>query len=194
VKSWRDSGDTHCRQNYREEAKLWPLLTSSQCRESPLHVERRNQEGPWATSHPCPDDLGRWGQVLSYFMCHLWWDNYRTTSESPSPGLEAETDTKIIKTKTSLHLNLEVFFLNFQFFILFYFIYIHIFLLLTIFYFYSYLYSFYFYFQSSLCLSNACSAYCWLVHCLYLFISLKIFCLILCFVFSYLSVCFSLFL
>jgi hypothetical protein len=39
------------------------------------------------------------------------------------------------------------------------------------------------FFQSSLCLSNACSAYCWLVHYLYLFISLKLFCLFLCFVF-----------
>jgi hypothetical protein len=43
------------------------------------------------------------------------------------------------------------------------FIYIYFFHLL-IFHFYSYLYSFIFYFQSSLCLSNACSAYCRLVH------------------------------
>jgi hypothetical protein len=47
-----------------------------------------------------------------------------------------------------------------------------------------------FFSQSSLCLSNACSAYCWLVHYLSLFISLKLF--FVCFVF--LLVCFSLFL
>jgi hypothetical protein len=57
--------------------------------------------------------------VLFYFMCPLWWDNYRTTSEAPSPGLETEMDTQIIKTETSLHLNLEVFFFNFLFSILF---------------------------------------------------------------------------
>jgi hypothetical protein len=58
---------------------------------------------------------------LFYFMCTLWWDNYRTTSEAPSPGLETETDTQIIKTETSLHLNLEVFgFLDFWFFKMFY--------------------------------------------------------------------------
>jgi hypothetical protein len=36
---------------------------------------------------------------------------------------------------------------------------------------------FYFIFQSSLCLSNACLVYCWLVHYLSLFTSLKLFCL-----------------
>jgi hypothetical protein len=39
------------------------------------------------------------------------------------------------------------------------------------------IYLFYFIFQSSLCLSNACLAYCWLVHYRSLFISLKLFCL-----------------
>jgi hypothetical protein len=62
VKSWRDAGDTICRQNHREEAKLWPLHTFSWCRESLLHVKWRNKEGTWAAIHPCPDDLGRRGQ------------------------------------------------------------------------------------------------------------------------------------
>jgi hypothetical protein len=67
------------------------------------------------------------------------------------------TNTKIIKTETLLHLNLE--------FILFYFILL---------------------FHSYLCLSNACLAYCWLVHYLSLFISLKLFCLfVLVFFFTY---------
>jgi hypothetical protein len=48
--------------------------------------------------------------VMFDFMCPLWLDNYRTTSETPSPGLETEMDNKIVKTETSLHLNLEVFF------------------------------------------------------------------------------------
>jgi hypothetical protein len=60
--------------------------------------------------------------VLFYFMCPLWWDNYRTTSEAPSPGLETEMDTQIIKTESSMHLNLEVFwFFGFLFFLIFYF-------------------------------------------------------------------------
>jgi hypothetical protein len=47
---------------------------------------------------------------------------------------------------------------------------------------------------SSLCLSNACSAYCWLVHYLPLFIPLKLFCCLFVLVFFYLFICFSLFL
>jgi hypothetical protein len=143
----REAGDTACRQNHWEEAKRWPLHTSSQHRESPLYVKRRNQEGPWAASCLCPDSLGRRGQVLFYFMRSPWWDNYRTTSEAWFPELETEMDTKIIKSETSLHLNLEVFFF-FLFFILFYFIlFIYFFFHLLIFYFYSYLYSFYFLFS-----------------------------------------------
>jgi hypothetical protein len=163
VKSWRDTGDTPCRQNHCEEAKLWPRHTSSQRRESPLHIKRRNQEGPGAASCLRPDGLGRRRQVLSYFMCPLWWDNYRTTSEAPSPGLEAETDTKIIKTETSLHLNLEVFFFfsfNFLFSILFYFIYIYI----SFFYFLFLFLSLFFLFFIFNPLSNACWAYCRLIH------------------------------
>jgi hypothetical protein len=110
---------------------------------------------------------------FDYFMHPLWWDNYRTTSEAPSPWLEAEMDTKIIKTETSLHLNMEVFFI-FYFSVWFILFYIYFFFHLLIFYFYSYLCSFYFHFQSSLCVSNAFSAYGWLVHCLSLFISLKL--------------------
>jgi hypothetical protein len=79
--------------------------------------------------------------VFFNFICPLWWDNYRTTSEAPSPGLETDTDTQIIKTETSLHLNSEVlwffgFLRFFKFsifhFILFYF-YIQIFLSFTYF-------------------------------------------------------------
>jgi hypothetical protein len=125
--------------------------------------------------------------ILFYFMRPFWWDNYRTTSEAPSPGLEAEMDTKIIKTETSLHLNLGFFFL---FFILFSFNFYTFFLSFIIFYFYSYLYSFYFifHFQSSLCLSNAFSAYGRLVHCLSQFMSLKLhlFVSLFCWVFFFL--------
>jgi hypothetical protein len=90
-----------------------------------------------------------------YFFSPLMrqWQNYfwDTISRTGSWG----TSTKIINTETLLHLDLEIFF--------------HLF----IFYFY---FCFIFYFQSSLCLSNACSAYCWLVHYLSLFIPLKLFC------------------
>jgi hypothetical protein len=73
------------------------------------------------------------------------------------------TNTKIIKTETSLHLKLEDFFIYTFSLIYLLFIFILIYIL------------FIFYFQSSLCLSNAFSAYSWLVHCLSLFISLKLF-------------------
>jgi hypothetical protein len=172
IPRWQLEGRSRKRTSYSEilerhwrhilQAKLWPLHTSSQCRAPPLHIKRRNQEGPWAASHPCPDGLWRHRWVLFYFMRPLWWDNYRTTSEAPSPGLETETDTKIIKTETSFHLNLEVFF-YFLFFILFYF-YIYITFIYLFFIFIIIFILFIFYFQSSLCLSNACSAYCRLVH------------------------------
>jgi hypothetical protein len=128
--------------------------------------------------------------VLFYFMHPLWWDNYRITSEAPSPGLETETDTKIIKTETSFHLNLEGFFSIFHF-VLFYF-YIYITFIYLFFIFILIFILFIFYFQSSLCLSKACSPYCQLVQQHSLFIPLKL-CLIPYFLFSYLSVCFSLF-
>jgi hypothetical protein len=83
-------------------------------------------------------------------------------------------------TNTKIAFELGVFFI-------FYFFYIYVFSFIS--------FSFFiFYFQSSLCLSNAFSAYGWIVHCLSLFISLKLFCLFLCFVFFYLFICFSLFL
>jgi hypothetical protein len=92
------------------------------------------------------------------------WQNYFWGTISRIGGWK--TNTKIIETETLLHLNLEIFFFIYLFIIIF--------------------------FQSSLCLSNACSVYCWLVHYLYLFISLKLF---VCFVFSTsLFICFSLFL
>jgi hypothetical protein len=79
--------------------------------------------------------------------------------------LEAETDTNIIKTETSLHLNWRVFF-NFLFFILFYFIYIYTIFSFTypLFTFIRIFILFISYVQSFLCLSNACSAFCQLVH------------------------------
>jgi hypothetical protein len=87
-------------------------------------------------------------------------------------------DTKIIKTETSLHLNLEGFFLFSIFhFILFDFIlFIYFFSLIYLFFIFILIFIlFIFYIQSSLCLSNAFSAYGWLVHCLSLFTSLKLF-------------------
>jgi hypothetical protein len=88
---------------------------------------------------------------------NYFWD---TISKIGGSGIS----TKIIKTEILLHLNLEIFF-----------IYI----------FFIFIYLFYFSF-SILCLSNACSAYCWLGHYLSLFISLKL--LFVCFVFFYLFV------
>jgi hypothetical protein len=83
----------------------------------------------------------------------LWWDN-RTTSEIPSLGLEAKGQTpRLLRLKLYCIWTWRFFY---SFFIIF--------------------------FQSSLCLSNACSAYCWLVHYLSLIISLKHFLLLLCFV------------
>jgi hypothetical protein len=83
---------------------------------------------------------------VSFFP--LWWDNDRTTSETPSPGLEAEGRTpKLLRLKLYYIWTWRFFF--------------HLFI--------------YLFFQSSLYLSNACSAYCWLVHYLSLFISLKLF-------------------
>jgi hypothetical protein len=105
----------------------------------------------------------------------LWWDNDGTTSDTPSPGLEAEgLPPKLLRLKLyCIELG------DFFYFFIFYFI-------LFIYYFYFYL--FLFFSQSSLCLSNACSAYCWLVHYLSLFISFKL--LFVClFVLGFLFVC-----
>jgi hypothetical protein len=78
-------------------------------------------------------------------------------------------NTKIINTETLLHLNLEIFLYIHTYFFIYLLFIIYLFI--------------YFYFQSSLCLSNAFSACGWLVHCLSLFISLKLF-LFVCFVSS----------
>jgi hypothetical protein len=97
-----------------------------------------------------------WFGFFSFFP--LWWDNDKTTSETPSPGLEAEGRTpKLLRLKLYCIWTWRFF----LYFILFSFIYFYLFILLN--------------FQSSLCLSNACSAYRWLVHYLSLFISLKLF-------------------
>jgi hypothetical protein len=97
VKSWRDTGDTPCRQNHREEAKLWPLHTSSQCRASPLHVKQRKQEGPQATSPQRPDDLGRRRQgELSGTMVlpqtTLGQSSIAPWTDWPPPGEKRETE------------------------------------------------------------------------------------------------------
>jgi hypothetical protein len=120
--------------------------------------------------------------VLFYFSPLR--DNYRTTSEAPSPGLQAEGwTTKLLRIKLHWIWTWRISFIfilfiysfstpHFSFcFILYTFFSFH----LPIFYFYSYLNSSSFYFQSSLCLSNAFSGYGWLVHCISLFISLKLF-------------------
>jgi hypothetical protein len=107
----------------------------------------------------------RVGVVLFYFMCPLWWDNYRATSEAPSPGLETETDTQIMKTENSLHLNLEIFwffgFLKFSIFSFYFNTFLYIdFTFIYLFFIFIIIFFFIFDFQSSLCLSNVCSAYC----------------------------------
>jgi hypothetical protein len=104
-----------------------------------------------------------WFGLVFFSPLMRQWQNYwDTISRIGAWG----TNTKIIKTETSLHFNLEIFLF---FLILFTFLS-----------------------QSSLCLSNICSAYCWLVHYLSLFISLKPFdSLFVCF---YLFICFSFFL
>jgi hypothetical protein len=106
--------------------------------------------------------------VLFYFILPLWWDNYRTTSEAPSPGLESEGWTsKLLRLKLHCIWTWRFFYIFFFFHLLIFFIFILVFIL------------FIFYFQSFLCLSNAFSAYIWLVHCLSLFISLKLFLFVL---------------
>jgi hypothetical protein len=110
--------------------------------------------------------------VLFYFIFPLWWDNNRTTSEAPSPGLEAEGWTpKLLRLKRHCLWSWRFFLHIFFSFIYIFFIFILIFIL------------FIFYFQSSHCLSNAFSAYGWLVQGLFLFIYLKLFCLFLWFFF-----------
>jgi hypothetical protein len=114
--------------------------------------------------------------VLFCFFPH-WWDNKRTNSETPSPGLKAVGQPpKLLKLKLYC-------IGNWRFFHLFIFYFYFIFSL--------FLFLFIIFFQSSPCLSNACSVYCWFIHYFSLFISLKLFCL---FCFFYLFICFSLFL
>jgi hypothetical protein len=82
------------------------------------------------------------------FFCPLMrqWQNYFWDTISRIRGWG--TNTKIINTETLLHLNLEIFF--------------HLFIFLFIYF-------------SILSLFNTCSIYCWLVHYLSLFMSLKLF-------------------
>jgi hypothetical protein len=117
--------------------------------------------------------------VLFYFIFPLWWDNYRTKSEAPSPGLEAEGWTpKLLRLKLHCIWTWRFFLFN-LFHILFYVLHIFFFHLL-IFYIYSYLHSFYFLF-SILCLSNAYSAYSWLVQSLPPYIFESFFVSLFCF-------------
>jgi hypothetical protein len=127
--------------------------------------------------------MGFFGAVLFYFMYPLWWDNYRQYLRHHLQDWRLRWTTKLLRLK--LHC-IWTWWLLFIFYFPFYFTFIYIYIFffhLLILHFYSYLYSFILYFQSSLCLSNAFSAYGWLVHCLFLFISLKLFCLFLCFFF-----------
>jgi hypothetical protein len=130
--------------------------------------------------------------VLFHFMSPLWWDNYRTTSEAPSPGLQAEGWTpKLLRLKFHCIWTWRLLFFIFHFLFCFILFFIHFFLSFTYFLIFILIFTlFIFYFQSSFCLSNAFSAYGWLVHCFSLFIALKLFCLFLCF-FFYLIICFS---
>jgi hypothetical protein len=105
----------------------------------------------------------------------LWWENDRTTSETQSPGLEAEGWTPKLLRQILLHLHLKIF---------------KYFFLVSLIFLFSFFLFFSFYFQSSLCLSNACSAYCWLVHYLSLFIFLKHFLLFCCLFFLLVSLFF----
>jgi hypothetical protein len=100
------------------------------------------------------DTLLCFGFFLFFFFSFFsfWWDNERTTSETPSPGLEAEGLTqKLLRLKHYCIWPWRFFFI----FILFFF---------------------------PLCLSNACLAYCWLIHYFSQFTSLTHF-VFLCFVF-----------
>jgi hypothetical protein len=107
----------------------------------------------------------------------FWWDNDRTTSQTPSPVLEAEDLTsKLLRLK-----HYCIWTWRFFYFFIFYFYYYFYFL-------------FYFVSQSTLYLSNACSAYCWLVHYISLFIPLKHFCLFFVLGFFVCSLVFPLFL
>jgi hypothetical protein len=137
-----------------------------------------------------------WWVFFFLLMLPLWWDNYRTTSEAPSPGLEAEERTpKLLRLKLHCIWTWRFFKKIFIYF-LFYIIYIYkIFSFIYLFFIFIITFIFIFYFQSSLCLSNTFSAYCWLVHSL-LFISLKLFLFVslFCFLFFFLLICFSLFL
>jgi hypothetical protein len=65
VKSWRDAGETPCKKNQQEEAKLLHLHTTSPHTASPLHVKWRNQEGSCATRHQRLTCLGEADQQVS---------------------------------------------------------------------------------------------------------------------------------
>jgi hypothetical protein len=93
--------------------------------------------------------------LVWFGFCPLWWDNDRTTSESPSPGLQAEGLTpKLLRLKLHCIWTRRIFY-----FLLFLFLFIFFYPI---------------FFLNPLSDSNACSAYCWLVYYLSLFISLKL--------------------
>jgi hypothetical protein len=122
----------------------------------------------WKTYWNCiASELGTLCCVLVFLLVWFfpfWWDNDRTTSKTPSPEFEAEGLTpKLLRLK--LYCIWTCRFL--KIFILF------------IFY--------------SLCLYNACLAYCWLVHYLSLYISLTWFFLFLLFFLNFCLLVFSFF-
>jgi hypothetical protein len=123
----------------------------------------------WKTYWNCiASELGTLCCVLVFLLVWFfpfWWDNDRTTSKTPSPEFEAEGLTpKLLRLK--LYCIWTCRFL--KIFILF------------IFY--------------SLCLYNACLAYCWLVHYLSLYISLTWFFFVSFVFFKLLFTCLFLFL
>jgi hypothetical protein len=121
--------------------------------------------------------------VLFYFgfssLFPLWWDNHRTTSEAPSPGVETEGWTpKLLRLKLYCILAWRFLFFIFFHLFIFYFYFIIIFIFIFIF--------------NPLSVSvmpvQLTVDYYTISPCLYLWNFL-----LLCFVFSYLFICFSLF-
>jgi hypothetical protein len=131
----------------------------------------------WMTYWNCiASELGTLCGAFFCFFFPLWWDNNRTTSETLSPGLEAEG-------LTQKWLRLKLYCIWTWKFFIFLLLFSHLFIFIYL-----------FIFQSSLWLSNSCSTYCWLMHSLSLFISLKtfLFVFVLFFLLVYLIFPFSL--
>jgi hypothetical protein len=163
VGRWATASDSHS-QNCLQTLSFFLFSFDETTIELYLHAEK-------LTETVLHLNLGHFVGFFFVLCCFVWfglvwvfspmmkqWQNYFWDTISRIVGWR--TNNKIIKTQTSLHLNLENFFP---------FIY--------------FLFLFFFY---PLCLSNACSAYGWLVHYLSLYISLKLFCF---FVLFFLLIC-----